>query len=168
LALAGGPLLGTYRSVRGGHKLNYALLCALMSDASAWTRVEGEMPRPVPGHAEMASRLAPAFGPEMSSKRKALAAVASAIFRAEWRPICLGERGLNQRRRGDKGKPVEPRVGDGIHPIYGWAFSDHRRCKLRARGDAVFDPCTGGPRARRLQPVRQGHRRSRRARRQAL
>ena len=66
LALAGGPLLGTYRSVRGGHKLNHALVCALMSDASAWTWVEGEMPRPVPGHAELASRLAPAFGPEMS------------------------------------------------------------------------------------------------------
>src|SRR5258708_25217258 len=66
LALAGGPLLGTYRSVRGGHKLNHALVCALMSDASAWTWVEGEVPRPVPGHAEMASRLAPAFGPGMS------------------------------------------------------------------------------------------------------
>jgi UDP-3-O-[3-hydroxymyristoyl] N-acetylglucosamine deacetylase len=66
LALAGGPLLGTYRSVRGGHKLNHALVCALMSDASAWTWVEGEMPRPAPSHAEMASRLAPAFGPEMS------------------------------------------------------------------------------------------------------
>src|SRR5215470_10590760 len=66
LALAGGPLLGTYRSVRGGHKLNHALVCALMSDASAWTWVEGEMPRPVPGHAEIATRLAPAFGPEMS------------------------------------------------------------------------------------------------------
>ena len=67
LALAGGPLLGTYRSVRGGHKLNHAVLCALMSDKSAWTWVEGgEMPRPVPGHAEVVSRLAPAFGPEMS------------------------------------------------------------------------------------------------------
>src|SRR5207244_12006697 len=31
LALAGGPLLGTYRSVRGGHKLNHAVLCALMA-----------------------------------------------------------------------------------------------------------------------------------------
>ena len=40
LALAGGPLLGTYRSVRGGHKLNHAVLCALMADASAWTWVE--------------------------------------------------------------------------------------------------------------------------------
>jgi UDP-3-O-[3-hydroxymyristoyl] N-acetylglucosamine deacetylase len=66
LALAGAPLLGTYRSVRGGHKLNHALLCALMADASAWTWVDGEMPRPVVGHAEIASRLTPAFGPDRS------------------------------------------------------------------------------------------------------
>jgi UDP-3-O-[3-hydroxymyristoyl] N-acetylglucosamine deacetylase len=66
LALAGAPLLGTYRSVRGGHKLNHAVLCALMADASAWTWVEGEIPRPITGHAEMASRLAPAFGPDRS------------------------------------------------------------------------------------------------------
>src|ERR1700719_2324819 len=56
LALAGGPLLGTFRSVRGGHKLNHALLCALMADASAWTWVDAEMPRPIVGHAEIASR----------------------------------------------------------------------------------------------------------------
>ena len=66
LALAGGPLLGTYRSVRGGHKLNHAVLCALMSDASAWTWVDGEALRPVRGHAEVAGRLAPAFGPDIS------------------------------------------------------------------------------------------------------
>jgi len=66
LALAGAPLLGTYRSVRGGHKLNHALLCALMADASAWTWVDGEMPRPIVGHAEIASRLTPAFGPDRS------------------------------------------------------------------------------------------------------
>jgi UDP-3-O-[3-hydroxymyristoyl] N-acetylglucosamine deacetylase len=66
LALAGAPLLGTYRSVRGGHKLNHAVLCALMSDTSAWTWMEGETPRPITGHAEMASRLAPAFGPDRS------------------------------------------------------------------------------------------------------
>src|SRR5712675_896598 len=65
LALAGGPLLGTYRSVRGGHKLNHAVLCALMSDASAWTWVEGSAHRPVRGHADMAARLAPAFGPDV-------------------------------------------------------------------------------------------------------
>ena len=66
LALAGAPLLGTYHSVRGGHKLNHAVLCALMSDVSAWTWVEEETPRPVAGHAEIASRLAPAFGPDRS------------------------------------------------------------------------------------------------------
>jgi len=66
LALAGAPLLGTYRSVRGGHKLNHALLCALMADASAWTWVDGEVPRPTLGHAEIVSRLTPAFGPDRS------------------------------------------------------------------------------------------------------
>jgi UDP-3-O-[3-hydroxymyristoyl] N-acetylglucosamine deacetylase len=66
LSLAGGPLLATYRSVRGGHKLNHAVLCALMSDADAWTWVEGEAVRPGRGHADVAARLAPAFGPDMS------------------------------------------------------------------------------------------------------
>jgi UDP-3-O-[3-hydroxymyristoyl] N-acetylglucosamine deacetylase len=66
LALAGGPLLATYRSVRGGHKLNHAVLCALMSDASAWTWIEAESPRTIRGHAEIAARLAPAFGPDVS------------------------------------------------------------------------------------------------------
>src|SRR5713101_878947 len=66
LALAGGPLLATYKTVRGGHKLNHAVLCALMSDASAWTWVDGEAPRPAAAHAEMVSRLAPAFAPDRS------------------------------------------------------------------------------------------------------
>ena len=66
LALAGGSLLATYRSVRGGHKLNHAVLCALMSDASAWTWVDGATHRPIRGYAEAAGRLAPAFGPDVS------------------------------------------------------------------------------------------------------
>jgi UDP-3-O-[3-hydroxymyristoyl] N-acetylglucosamine deacetylase len=66
LALTGGPLLGTYRSVRGGHKLNHAVVCALMSDASAWTWVDGEAMRPLRGHAEVTARLAPAYGPDVS------------------------------------------------------------------------------------------------------
>jgi UDP-3-O-[3-hydroxymyristoyl] N-acetylglucosamine deacetylase len=66
LALAGGALLATFRSVRGGHKLNYAVLCALMSDASAWAWADGEALRPARGHAEVAGRLAPAFGPDIS------------------------------------------------------------------------------------------------------
>src|SRR6476660_3532872 len=40
LALAGAPLLGSYRTVRGGHKLNHAVLSALMADPSAWTLVD--------------------------------------------------------------------------------------------------------------------------------
>ena len=46
LALAGAPLLGAYRSVRGGHKLNHAVLSALMADPSAWTLVEARKSAP--------------------------------------------------------------------------------------------------------------------------
>ncbi len=77
LALAGAPLLGVYRSRRGGHKLNHAVLSALMADRSAWTVVEGtatraEAPRQAPrrsirGHADVTTGVvAPAFGPEVS------------------------------------------------------------------------------------------------------
>jgi UDP-3-O-[3-hydroxymyristoyl] N-acetylglucosamine deacetylase len=68
LALAGAPLIGAYRSVRGGHKLNHAVLTALMADLSAWTYVE--MPEPVRrarGHADLAAGFAaPAYGPDVS------------------------------------------------------------------------------------------------------
>ena len=40
LALAGRPLLGAYRSVRGGHRLNAHVLQALLADRSAWTVVQ--------------------------------------------------------------------------------------------------------------------------------
>ena len=40
LALAGLPLMATYRSKRGGHKLNHAVLSALMADPTAWRVVE--------------------------------------------------------------------------------------------------------------------------------
>jgi UDP-3-O-[3-hydroxymyristoyl] N-acetylglucosamine deacetylase len=66
LALAGGPLLATYRSRRGGHKLNHAVLCALMNDRSAWAYVEAEPTRPLRGYADLAGRMMPAFGPEIS------------------------------------------------------------------------------------------------------
>jgi UDP-3-O-[3-hydroxymyristoyl] N-acetylglucosamine deacetylase len=39
LALAGAPLLGAYRSVRGGHRLNARVLQALFADQDAWTTV---------------------------------------------------------------------------------------------------------------------------------
>ena len=39
LALAGAPILGAYRSVRGGHRLNAHVLQALFADKDAWTMV---------------------------------------------------------------------------------------------------------------------------------
>ena len=67
LSLAGSPILGAYRSVRGGHKLNHAVLCALLADPTSWTVVED---RPVVrprGHAEIAAGLvAPAYGADVS------------------------------------------------------------------------------------------------------
>jgi UDP-3-O-[3-hydroxymyristoyl] N-acetylglucosamine deacetylase len=50
LALAGAPILGLYRSWRGGHRLNVKALEALIADESAWTIVEAE---PVPERPEM-------------------------------------------------------------------------------------------------------------------
>lgn len=40
LALSGHQLLGAYRSVKGGHKLNAYVLKALFADATAWTLVQ--------------------------------------------------------------------------------------------------------------------------------
>ena len=58
LALAGAPVLGAYRSVCGGHKLNHAVLAALLSDPTAWTFVEDRVPVRTAGHAEVAVPLA--------------------------------------------------------------------------------------------------------------
>jgi UDP-3-O-[3-hydroxymyristoyl] N-acetylglucosamine deacetylase len=68
LALAGAPLIGAYRSLRGGHKLNHAVVTALMADASAWAYAEMEDPvRRARGHADLAIGLAAAaYGPDIS------------------------------------------------------------------------------------------------------
>ncbi|MGY3651500.1 UDP-3-O-[3-hydroxymyristoyl] N-acetylglucosamine deacetylase [Bradyrhizobium sp. LM4.3] len=73
LALAGLPLLGAYRSVRGGHKLNHAVLTALLADRTAWRVVEGEAARrttarPVGevGRGIVGGRIAAAYGPDVS------------------------------------------------------------------------------------------------------
>jgi UDP-3-O-[3-hydroxymyristoyl] N-acetylglucosamine deacetylase len=68
LALAGAPLLGAYRSVRGGHKLNHAVLSSLMADPTAWTVVEaGQIARRTRGHADVATGLvAPAYAADVS------------------------------------------------------------------------------------------------------
>ncbi len=71
LALSGHPLLAAYKTVRGGHKLNHAVLSALMEDTSAWRVVEArpsaEPSRRSRGHAEVAPALAAAaYGPDVS------------------------------------------------------------------------------------------------------
>jgi UDP-3-O-[3-hydroxymyristoyl] N-acetylglucosamine deacetylase len=68
LALAGAPLIGAYRSVRGGHKLNHAVVTALMADRSAWAYVDRPEPARRPrGHADLgAGFAAPAYGPDVS------------------------------------------------------------------------------------------------------
>jgi UDP-3-O-[3-hydroxymyristoyl] N-acetylglucosamine deacetylase len=71
LALAGLPMLGAYRSVRGGHKMNHAVLTALLADRTAWRVVEGDtVRRPRPnaetGRAIVGGRIAAAYGPDVS------------------------------------------------------------------------------------------------------
>ncbi|MGM4892926.1 MULTISPECIES: UDP-3-O-acyl-N-acetylglucosamine deacetylase [unclassified Tardiphaga] len=73
LALAGLPILGAYRSVRGGHKLNNAVLRALMADRSAWKIVEADAVPVRRGRASadvtsgmLGGMIAPAFGPDVS------------------------------------------------------------------------------------------------------
>jgi len=71
LTLAGLPLLGAYRSVRGGHKLNHAVLTALLADRSAWRVVEAEPARRPRGLVEagagmVGSLISPAYGPDVS------------------------------------------------------------------------------------------------------
>jgi UDP-3-O-[3-hydroxymyristoyl] N-acetylglucosamine deacetylase len=71
LALAGLPLLGAYHSVRGGHKLNHAVLTALLADRSAWRVVESESARRSRTQVEAGSGMvggliAPAYGPDVS------------------------------------------------------------------------------------------------------
>ena len=69
LALAGASLLGAYRSLRGGHRLNVAVLDALFADDSNWTMVEAAVRRAPKsaGRVEAeAFRPVAAFGPETS------------------------------------------------------------------------------------------------------
>ena len=68
LALAGAPLLGIYRTSKGGHRLNHMVLSALMADPTAWRLIDMPAAKArVRGHADVATGLvAPAYGPEVS------------------------------------------------------------------------------------------------------
>jgi UDP-3-O-[3-hydroxymyristoyl] N-acetylglucosamine deacetylase len=65
LSLAGLPLLGTYRSYCGGHRLNFAVLEALFSNRSNYTILEPGTRRET-GYAEIGNNIAvPAFAPDI-------------------------------------------------------------------------------------------------------
>ena len=65
LSLAGYPILGTYKSFCGGHRLNIAVLKELLSDRANYAIVDGAARRDA-GHAEMGSGVAvPAFAPDV-------------------------------------------------------------------------------------------------------
>ena len=69
LALAGAPLLGAYKTVRGGHKLNHAVLSRAdgRSNGLACGRGDRNRARRVRGHADVVTGLvAPAYGPDVS------------------------------------------------------------------------------------------------------
>lgn len=62
LALAGSPIIGRFRSYRGGHRLNLALLSALFADPRAYAVIEPTVRRER-GHADLGVSL-PAYGPD--------------------------------------------------------------------------------------------------------
>jgi UDP-3-O-[3-hydroxymyristoyl] N-acetylglucosamine deacetylase len=65
LALAGTPILGWYRSYCGGHRLNVAVLRALLADRSAYAFVDTPRREPVAGDFPGLS-VSPAYAPELS------------------------------------------------------------------------------------------------------
>lgn len=66
LALAGAPILGCYRSFKGGHDVNVRALKALLSDEEAYEMVEMPVRRET-GHADLAAGVGvAAFGPDVS------------------------------------------------------------------------------------------------------
>jgi UDP-3-O-[3-hydroxymyristoyl] N-acetylglucosamine deacetylase len=66
LALIGAPIVGCYRSYRGGHRLNAKAVHALMADTSAWTLVEAPVHRDV-RHGDLVAGVGvPAYAPESS------------------------------------------------------------------------------------------------------
>ena len=64
LSLAGLPLLGTYRSYCGGHRMNFSVLEALFSSRANYAIVDA-VPRREPSYADLGSVAASVLAPEM-------------------------------------------------------------------------------------------------------
>jgi UDP-3-O-[3-hydroxymyristoyl] N-acetylglucosamine deacetylase len=65
LALAGAPIIGSYRSYCGGHRMNVSVLKALFSDPDAYALVDAPSRR-MGGRAEMSLAAAAAFSPDLN------------------------------------------------------------------------------------------------------
>jgi UDP-3-O-[3-hydroxymyristoyl] N-acetylglucosamine deacetylase len=67
IGLASAPILGCYKSHRGGHRLNVLALEALFADRDAWSYVEAPAARREGGYADLPAGVAVAtFGPDVS------------------------------------------------------------------------------------------------------
>lgn len=66
LALAGAPILGRFRSYRGGHSLNKRVLEALFADPTAWAYVEMPVRHRQPVGRQPVALEAAAYGPDIS------------------------------------------------------------------------------------------------------
>ncbi len=69
LALAGAPIIGTYRSYCGGHKMNVAVLQALFADASAYRFVDASTSsttRRASSRTDIGFAVAPAYAPDLN------------------------------------------------------------------------------------------------------
>ncbi|MCB1438951.1 MAG: UDP-3-O-acyl-N-acetylglucosamine deacetylase [Nitratireductor sp.] len=66
IALAGAPILGAFRSYRGGHKLNSMMLKALFADASAYEFVEAAASQARVSYNELVAVSAPAYAADLS------------------------------------------------------------------------------------------------------
>jgi UDP-3-O-[3-hydroxymyristoyl] N-acetylglucosamine deacetylase len=65
LALAGGPMIGVYRSYCGGHKMNVAVLEALFADRANYEIVEPQ-PRREGARADLGFAMQPVYAPDHS------------------------------------------------------------------------------------------------------
>jgi UDP-3-O-[3-hydroxymyristoyl] N-acetylglucosamine deacetylase len=66
LALSGAPLLGLYRSYRGGHRMNHLTLKALFADPTAWTLVDAPSRTATPAAEIGAGMAVPAWAAEVA------------------------------------------------------------------------------------------------------
>lgn len=66
LALSGAPLLGLYRSYRGGHRMNHLALKALFADPTAWTLVDAPLRAAAPAAELGLAMVAPTWAAEVA------------------------------------------------------------------------------------------------------